>query len=357
MKTSNLIMCLILFAVINLPAVTADVDRLLNCSGCLTENQIADKYCRNCGEPLTDEQSDLRRQEQAVANRNERFSVRRVMPPRLFTVPTADVLGSLDISLVGGGAFGVAIGRSFLGTVGIGLGDLAEIEFSTVDLVNNISSGATVFPTSAFKLVLIPEKVRYLPKITVAFRSSSNWQNVYSDESVLKADADLCASGVSQIGYDTRFTTMHAVASQRLRGSGWHAGVSLTDVRVKELAVNYYIEDSVLDPNEKQVNLPGLFFGFDIESNPQTTLMFEAKTVSSYQYNVDTQIIDVINAYMAVGGVRFFFTPWFSTDTGVWYHSSFRGIADLQIKIGVNLFIPTGHMSLRIPAALAERNK
>ena len=127
-----------------------------------------------------------------------------------------------------------------------------------------------------------------------------------------------------------------------------HAGLSLTDVRVRDLSVHSYISGDYADPQEKQKNLIGGFFGFDIESNPQTKLMFEIKTISNYQYNVETQKIDVSEAYLAIGGVRFFFNRWLSTDVGVWYQSTFRGIADLQIKLGLNLFIPGGSLGDKV---------
>ncbi|MFQ6674551.1 MAG: hypothetical protein ACE5GH_07190 [Fidelibacterota bacterium] len=258
----------------------------------------------------------------------------------------------MDMRLMGGGAFGVATDRSFLGKVGIGLGDIAEVEFSTVGMVTNISRGSSVFPTSAFKLLLIPENRWHIPTLAIAFRSSANWQDVRSDEKVLRAAPggfkDDEAGMIRNIDYDTRFTTMYGVTTLRLWFLNLHAGVSLTDVRVKELTVGYYSSESHFAPEEKQMNLMGGFIGLDIESNPQTKLMFEAQTVSNYRYNVEARQIEVSEAYLATGGVRFFFNRWLSTDVGVWYQSTFRGIADLQIKLGLNLFIPGGTIGSKL---------
>lgn len=323
----------------------------LVCDDCEYENSMANKFCVNCGETMSEEYSRWQVDTQSRERYLKRFISDRIDPPRLFTVPAARVLGSLDVRLTGGGAFGVATDRSFLGTVGIGLGDIAEVEFSTVRMMTNITRGSSVFPTSAFKLMLIPENKWHIPTLAIAFRNSANWSDVQSDEKVLRADARSVGfdkAGITNIGYDTRFTTMYGVTTVRLWSLSVHAGLSLTDIRVRDLSVHSYISGDYADPQEKQKNLIGGFFGFDIESNPQTKLMLEVQTVSNYQYNVETKEIDVSEAYLAIGGVRFFFNRWLSTDVGIWYQSTFRGIADLQIKLGLNLFIPGGSLGDKV---------
>jgi hypothetical protein len=77
--------------------------------------------------------------------------------PRLFNVPTANVLGSLDIYFTGGGAFGIEKERNFLGRAGLGLGDIAEVEFATLSVINSLQHGSSSLPTSAFKMLITRE--------------------------------------------------------------------------------------------------------------------------------------------------------------------------------------------------------
>lgn len=347
--TSLLAMALIVMSAFGGGLMAQEVEPLI-CSDCQYENDLANRFCLNCGDSMADELTEWETAKQSQVRYKKRFISERVDPPRLFTTPTSKVLGSMDIRLVGGGAFGVATDRSFLGTVAVGLGDIAEVEFSTIGMISNIARGSTVFPTSAFKLLLVPENRWHIPTLAVALRSSANWQDVQSDAHTLRAyglgeNAMSADEQVSNIGYDTRFTTLYGVSTLRVWRLSLHAGISLTDVRMKELMVDYYWgQPSHSAPDEVQKNLIGGFFGFDIESNPQTKLMFEVKTESNYQYNVETAEIDVSEAFVGIGGVRFFFNRWLSTDVGVWYHSSFRGIADMQIKLGLNLFLPGGNI-------------
>ncbi len=331
-------------------AFAQEIETLI-CDECRTENAVTNSFCVNCGESLSEEYARWQADVQSSELELRQFISERIDPPRLFTIPAAKVLNSMDVRLTGGGAFGVATDRSFLGTIGIGLGNIAEVEFSTVRMMTNITRGSSVFPTSAFKLLLIPENRWHIPTLAIAFRNSANWSDVQSDSKVL--EADLCGdgfreAGITSIGYETRFTTMYGVTSAHLWSMNIHAGLSLTDVRVQDLAVYSYINGDYVDPQEKQKNLVGGFFGFDIESNPQTKLMLELRTISNYQYNVETREIDVSEAYLAIGGVRFFFNRWVSTDVGVWYQSTFRGIADLQIKLGLNLYLPGGSIGDKV---------
>jgi len=340
-----------------LTVTAAQEAEFLICSDCFYENNSGDRFCVSCGESLSDEFAQWEITQQKKYQHRKRFISERVDPPRLFSVPTARVLRSMDIRVMGGGAFGVATDRSFLGTVGIGLGDIAEVEFSTEGMLSNISRGSTVFPTSAFKLQLIPENKWHIPSLTIAFRSSANWQDVQSDDKTLRANAKNFnewndeagfITPISGIGYDTRFTTMYGITTLKLWFLSLHAGISLTDVRVKELLVSYYGWDDRSEPEELQENLIGGFFGFDLESNPKTKLMFELRTVSNYEYNTETRNIDVSEAYLAIGGLRFFFNRWLSTDVGVWYQSTFTGIADMQIKMSLNVFIPAGSVGEKV---------
>lgn len=331
----------------------------LICSDCGQVNDIDNKYCFACGESLDDEYQEWLLNKNKEIMRDKKFISNRVDPSRLFSVPTANVLGSKDIRLIGGGAFGVATSSSFLGTIGLGLGDIAEVEFSTVGLVNNLTQASPSVPTSAFKLKLVPENflgLSFFPMLSIGIRSSANWSDVQSERSMILQNSEWVMDDIASIGYNTRFTTLYGVTSIKLGRLSLHGGLDLTDVRVRDTSVKYNFNSSYYDPNEKQKNLIGGFAGFDFESNPQTKIMFEVKTISNYRFNVGKNEIEVENGYLAIGGIRFFFTKWFSIDTGVWYQSNYKGIADSQIRLGLNLFIPGGSIA-KIPAAITHEKE
>jgi len=332
----------------------------LICSNCQTQNQITNKYCLACGESLEDEAREVQSIQQANYQKNINFLIERVEPPRLFNIPTARVLSSKDFNLTGGGAFGVGTKQSLLGTVGIGLGNIAEVEFSTMGLVNNIANGSPVVTTSAFKIKLIPENflgMRFFPILAIAIRSSSDWKQINSDEKVVKANDAWSENCIANINYATRFTILYGVSSLSLGPINLHGGISLTDIRIKDTMVEYWNDYLYqYDPEEIQKNLIGGFAGIEIARNPQTKIMCEIETVSNWEYNSENETVEVHQSYLFVGGVRFFFTKWLSIDTGVWYQDNFRGIADSQIKLGLNVLIP-GRTIDSLPGQIFKHKK
>jgi len=308
------------------------------------ENQLISEYCYSGDEPQENLVNNTINRQTNPQPRTTNLNGNRVEPPRLFNIPTARVLGSKDINLTGGGAIGVGTKQSLLGTIGVGLGNIAEVEFSTMGLVNNIANGYPVVTTSAFKLKIIPDNflgLRFFPTLAVAIRSSSDWKQVRSDEKVIRANDVWYESCISNINYATRFTILYGVSSLSLGPVNLHGGVSLTDIRIKDTIVEYWNDYLYqYDPAEIQKNLIGGFAGIEIANNPQTKIMCEIETVSNWEYNSEIEAVEVRQSYLFIGGVRFFFTNWLSVDTGIWYQDNFRGIADSQIKLGLNIFIP-----------------
>jgi len=148
---------------------------------------------------------------------------------------------------------------------------------------------------------------------------------------------------------------MYGVATFPLGPIQIHSGLTLTDIRVKDMTVDYFWQEDNDAPEERQRNLIGGFAGFEIEYNPQTKLMVEVKTDSKHEYNLEKKEIDVSRTYVAIGGVRFFFTKWLSIDTGVLYQTNYKGIADSQIKLGLNLFMPTSNIPEYIKTSVKQR--
>ena len=320
------------------------VPKKLLCSNCRTENLINSKYCSQCGESLEDEYAAFLAAENAKVIRLADFLEERVDPPRLFNIPTARVLSSKDISLTGGGAFGVAATHSFLGNLGIGLGNVAEVEFSSVNLMNNIARGTPSVATSSFKIKLIPERflgIPFFPMVAVALRSSSSWKNIQSDMEALANSKPIQANSIYNINYATRLTVLYGVTTVPLGPINLHAGLSLTDIRIKDTDIfSWDAKYELHESQEKQKNLVGGFAGLDISANPQTKIMVEVETFSNWDYIAAKNMVEALSNFRGVAGIRFFFTKWLSVDTGVWYQSNYQGIADSQIKLGLNIYIP-----------------
>jgi hypothetical protein len=256
--------------------------------------------------------------------------------PRLFNVPTANVLGSLDIYFTGGGAFGIEKERNFLGRAGMGLGDIAEVEFATQSVINSLQRGSSSLPTSAFKMLIMRERLG-LPAVAAALRGTTSWQSLDGSDST------------SYFSFETRLTKLYIVASKRINKVTGHFGIGLTDVRVRNLQSWDFMSGNsgnAVNTRELQRNLWAPFGGISIQANPKTQVMIEIEGLPSYGFGEGREYSasNIKNIWAGVVGVRFYFTNWLAADTGVRYRSDFDGIADANIQANVNLLLPLGRL-------------
>jgi hypothetical protein len=255
--------------------------------------------------------------------------------PRLFNVPTANVLGSLDLYFTGGGAFGIEKERNFLGRAGLGLGDIAEVEFATQSVINSLQSGSSSLPTSAFKMLVMRER-HGLPAIAMALRGTTSWRYLTSNipDNVFT--------------FETRLTKLYLVASKRAGKVTGHLGLGLTDVRVRNISNWSYQSNQppLVFTAELQQNLWAPFGGLSIQANPKTQVMIEVEGLPSYDFKQGNSYhaSDIKNIWAGVVGVRFYFANWLAADTGVRYRSDFDGIADANIQANINLLLPVGRL-------------
>jgi hypothetical protein len=249
--------------------------------------------------------------------------------PRLFNIPTANMLRSLDLSFTGGGAFGIEKDRGFLGSISMGLGDIAEIQIVTQSVINALKNGSNVLPTSAFKLRLIGEG-RLIPGVAAAIRSTTGWRKLEGEK-----------TGIS---LETRLTKLYIVGTKQVGTVALHAGISLTDVRVRT-PMGWTFLDAT--QSELQKNLWTPFGGISARANPKTYIMAEIEGQPSYDFEAGRIYGEgaIKNIWASVLGVRFYFTNWLAMDTGVRYRSDFHGIADATIQASFNGILPLGRAS------------
>jgi len=332
----------------------------VDCPKCGYTNAWSNNFCMRCGSPLEEAKAGITQTAREVTsratpekppspNKGHAAGVAEpageiskkpapeiyrgpVDPRRLFVIPVAEVLGSLEINFGGGSAFGVrkTEKRPFLGHVRIGLGDVAEVELSTVGVINRLSEGSASIPTAAFKLKCLSEG-RIRPAVSGALLSSL-W---HSEER-------------GRYKFQKRLSTLYLVASKTVGKVSVHAGMSVNDLRIRTKD-NY--ADTLISPPPDEAddkdyynrNPVGPFAGIRAEVNPKTFIMVEAEQVAAYEFDEEEPILsenDISTEWMVIAGVRFFFADWLAVDSGVMYRSDYHGIGDAQIQAGLNINLP-----------------
>jgi hypothetical protein len=265
-------------------------------------------------------------------------------PRRLFVIPSAYVLKSFEVNASVGTNFGVITEekRPFLGRTRIGLGDLAEVEISNEGIINRLSKGSPAIPTVAFKLQLLPEG-RVFPAVAGALRSSL-WTG--EERSLSAATRVKFQLPSNSIKFEKRLATLYLVASKTIGPTSFHAGMSISDLRVRAkdagTGASFSPDAEFIKANDRDYfnkNIFTPFAGLQAAVNDRTMLMMELSRIAEYRFDEDEPILDankVTTRLMGIAGVRFFFFNWMALDTGVRYRSDFHGIGDAQIEAGLN---------------------
>lgn len=259
-------------------------------------------------------------------------------PHRLFIIPEAEVLRSMEVNIGGGSAFGVrkTESRPLLGHVRFGLGDVSEVEVSTQGIINRLAKGSPSIPTAAFKLRFLPEG-KWNPSIAGALRSSL-WHTEERNTEMW-----------GKVKFQKRLSTLYFVASKTLGKASLHAGVSINDMRIRTRTIDnepisptsQWIKDDEKSRDYYNKNLIGPFLGLRVEVNPKTFLMIEYEQIAKYDFDEEgdpgLSLKDISTEWLVIAGVRFFFLDWLALDTGVMYRGDYNGIGDALISAGLNI--------------------
>jgi hypothetical protein len=224
--------------------------------------------------------------------------------------------------------------RPFLGRLSIGLGDVAEIEASTVGIVSGLVKGSAAIPTVAFKLKFLPETNRFpFAGVAGALRSST-WHSEERDK----------------VKFEKRVSTLYFVASKTLGPVSMHTGLSINDLRIR---TRNTVTGEFISPTPEEIkakdrdyvneNLFSPFAGLGVEVNPRTLLMLEYESIPEYKFDEENPAVNkgkIGEVWMIIAGVRYFIFDWLPLDTGVLYRGDYHGIGDMHIQAGLNVNLP-----------------
>ena len=346
------LIALVFFAVAGLLA--QESPQWIECPGCHYRTPWSYDYCINCGKSLKEikasaaiKSDSVRKEplpaakrtdppqvaavEKAVAEGEARTGL--VDPRRLFLIPTADVLGSLEVSIGGGSIIGEMKEekRPFLGHVSFGLGDVAEIEASTIGMINGLKNGSAAIPTAAFKLKFFSESAR-APYIGLAGAlRSSLWHSEIR----------------GNIEFQKRVATLYFVASKTLGATSIHGGLSISDLRIRTLST---MTAELISPTAAEAEETGKNYinknifqpllGLSVKVNPRTSMMVEFEYIPDYDFDEEEPVVTdalIKSNWMVIAGLRFFINDWLPLDTGILYRGDYHGIGDMHIQAGLNI--------------------
>ena len=273
---------------------------------------------------------------------------RRVPLARLFVAPSAQILESAALHLSAGGVFTTEQEGGLLGLARLGLGNIGEVELTTLSVTSNTSIGTISVPTTALKFKILPDRLRAshsLPYLAMVFKGS-NWTNVKGNPDVIRFNEQFAHYGITDVTYDSRFTSLFLLASVAGIDGRIHFGPILTDFRHRDLEVAT-IDTFFRRDDEVSQSIVGGFIGFVADANPASQIILELETLPRLKFRPATNEVVITNDVLMVGGIRFFATDYVSIDAAVRYLNSFDGLADLQLRLAANLNFPIKRLAER----------
>lgn len=258
---------------------------------------------------------------------------------KIFSVPTADVLKSKDVNIVLGGAFGFDESKSFLGNIGFGLGDFADVELNIGSLIGTIIERNQTYSTAGMKFrILNSNEIR--PSVAIGLKSSNDWDRtqVFPNE-IQTSSPRLYDEGLRGLDYSTRMTILYAVLSKIAEPIlEFHMGGGIMDIRYKNIQLDF-ISGPIVDYDKVyKKNQLYLFGGIVYKINPKTHFVFEAQSLPYFTVDLESKKLTPRLRYLYATGVRYIVSKVFVVDSGIRFQSNFQGIADAQYRIGINFF-------------------
>ncbi len=258
--------------------------------------------------------------------------------PRVFSIPTARVLNSLDFSLLVGSSFSFGKTNNFLGTVSLGLGGYGDIELSSASLMGSIFNREESFSYIGMKIKLLSE-TEHLPGIAIGIKTNNEWNNSSSNSTDILSNSDeLFNQGMRSINYDSRMTTAYFSVSKKIKDIvSIHAGISYSDMRLKNVNTVYNYWNAVyIHPEEEAKSIFNLYGGLEFDLNERTKFMFEAQSFPYIKINSKNGQLETEKRILGVVGLRFFISQWLLVDSGILYQDDYKGLADAQLKLSLN---------------------
>ena len=242
-------------------------------------------------------------------------------PPRLFNIPVADTLKSLDVNASGSGTF--ETGQfSFLGTGYLGLGNIAQIEVSPVRILRKLNDGETELtrvPTAGVKIYIPFERASWLlPDISASYRRTFARDEAKDSITYKKELADLYVMASKTL---ISFENWRGI---RLHGGVDYIGASLTGSKMQRETLKEFLP----------------FGGIEIWATDRAKLMGEFEWVANFNEEGTIPKLEDDSIWMAIVGARIFLTRFMTADIGVRYQENFETVADAKIEVSLSVSIP-----------------
>ena len=260
-----------------------------------------------------------------------------VEPSNLFTIPTGQVVSSMDLAVSGSGIlFGESAAAPLVGAV-LGLGDIAQMDFGSVAMVSSLAKPNQLVGVPAAGLKVYLPLWRYAQGVAASFHRTG----VYEEK----------AEGAN---YETRLGEFYTVATLANYATAQEASTSRggwNGIKLKGHLGTTYIDAQL---SRGALEIKQTFWrpvaGLEVWKNDaRARIVGELSWTAGFSSGPadgDGGDIDIIR--VAMGGVRFFFSKHVTFDIGIRHQDNYGGIAESTIQTKLHMALPTRALQDRI---------
>ncbi|MCH7721711.1 MAG: hypothetical protein IIA49_10980 [Bacteroidetes bacterium] len=257
---------------------------------------------------------------------------------RIFSVPSSKIMNSLDLSFFLGGSFGFADNTGVLGNIGLGLGGYGDVEISSESLLGSMIDSKESFTNIGMKVKILSEGEKF-PALAIGIKTNNEWNSSRNDSELIRThQGGLYASGLRTANYDSRMTSVYAAIGKTfISGLTLNAGINLSDLRYKNVYVVFNEgNSSFVQEDQERETVINFFGGFEYPLNERTILMFELQSYPYLKVNTLDGTLSSSRRIVSVAGLRFFISNWLLVDSGIRYQDNYSGLAEAEIRLGLN---------------------
>ncbi|MBX3160962.1 MAG: hypothetical protein KF773_33695 [Deltaproteobacteria bacterium] len=255
---------------------------------------------------------------------------------RLYTMPTADVVGAYVMSVSAESSLLQDTGvLTSAGVLAIGFGDIAQLEYRHTSAISITGINAPV-PTAGVQVKLpLPDS---LPPLGIAFRLGVPRTETFGDTDVVETVTDV-----------------YAVTRLRARGFALHAGLRLSQAKIE-------LTRAMELARERRLALPT--GGFEVAMNPTAKLVGEVSLAPRFAW-MPGSIKEPEIGYGMLGrlGMRWRILPSIVLDGSIGYQLDVATNAPVQgpgaivqwdIRLGAEVFVPWGALACRAAGVFCD---
>lgn len=265
-----------------------------------------------------------------------------VEPSTLFSLPSGSIVRSMDLDVHGSGVLFSGAGSRPLGGLTLGLGDIAQMEVTTMSITSDIEEINQLVGTPAAGLKVSLRLTNYAQGIAASFQRSgtftqSNGVNEYEG----KAGEFYIMGTVANYARPEHAT--EATAGWRGLKIRSHLGVKYIDAQLERMNV---LEGATAQSSAAAAWRPVI--GVELwRDDARARVIAELNYITGINNaGIDAEtgiggLPEVETIRTLTGGVRFFFSKHVTFDIGVRHQSNYDGLAESAIQSRLNFSLPT----------------